>query len=106
VDADGIHNASQDQFLELESCSPIAPTLPIDEAETSVGRRFLGSSQASFRLPVLDICGTEIKAQGVRGELNLRRNSLRPKLRKVPRRSLSMAMSFDSSLRMGQRLGR
>ena len=30
--------------------------------------------------------------------------TLRPKLRKVPRGSLSMAMSFDSSLRKGQQL--
>jgi hypothetical protein len=31
----------------------------------------------------------------------LRRNSLRPKLRKVPRRSLSMAMSFDRRRLLG-----
>jgi len=38
--------------FRLELCQPMASTLPIMRAETSVGRRFWGSSRASRSLPV------------------------------------------------------
>ena len=38
-------------------CLPTAPGLPLCETETSVRRRFLGSSRTSRRLPVFGYVG-------------------------------------------------
>ncbi len=50
-------------IFRLGLCQPMTPVLPIIRAETSVGHRFLGSSRASFRLPVCCIYGAKIEAQ-------------------------------------------
>jgi hypothetical protein len=76
----------------------MAPALPVDRSGDFGRSPFFG--QLSGKLPPATICvsvGTEIKAQGVRGKLNLCWNSLLLLL--TPRKLLSKAIPIDNDLR-------
>jgi hypothetical protein len=79
-------------------CQPMAPALPVDRSGDFGRSPFFG--QLSGKLPPATVCvsvGTEIKAQGVRGKLNLCWNSLLLQL--THRKLLSKAIAIDNDLR-------
>jgi hypothetical protein len=67
--AEGVGNASRDQFLDLR-LSADDTNAACEEAAISACRRFVSSSRASHRLPVFFICGGRDQTTRTRRYLN------------------------------------